>query len=86
MKFPKEASSGLTEYYYKIPLNFLAFADFEAMNKKDNTMKGKLIDNIFEQVPVSVTFHKTSKLGNPSYLESFDKNCVGDFVGRLLYL
>ena len=67
-------------------LPFVGVAHFEAMNKKHNTMKGKLTKNIYKQVPVVSTFYMLNKLGNPSYSESFGKNCVRDFVEKIIYL
>ena len=53
------------------------------IEREDNTMKRKLAKNIYEQVPVVVTFCMTSKIGNPADLESFDEKFAGDFVKRL---
>ena len=62
----------------------MGVADFEAKNKEDNTLNGKLTKNIYEQVPVGVTFYMTNKLGNASYFESFGKQCLKDFVETLV--
>ena len=79
MKFPKIFFI-FTKYYDKTPLKFVGFADFEALKGEDNIREIKLTKNIYEQVPIGVTLHMISELGNPSYFESFVKNCVRDFV------
>ena len=59
--------------------------DFEALNDENNALKEKFTKNIFEQNPVGVVFPMTSKIGNPTRVERFDKNCVEYFVGNLIY-
>ena len=45
--------------------------DFEAIEKADNNLQRKVTRRNFEHVSLSVTFHMTSVLGEPSFFESY---------------
>ena len=77
IKFPKEISFRFSESFCKLHRYLLGFAGFEAMSKKDDTLKGKLTKNFYEQIAVRVQFYLPSELGNPS---SFDLRALVNIV------
>ena len=50
--------------FYKNPLQFRIYADFEADNEKDNSNIGNKTTNIFEQNPVLNEYHIESELNH----------------------
>ena len=56
------------------------------MIKRANTIKRKVTERTNEQVPNGVSFYIVTKIGHPSYFETFAKICVRDFVEGLFYL
>ena len=76
LKLLKESSFRSSKTYYRKPLNFLGNADFETMNKEDDTERKTRKKNNYEQVPSDVSFYMTNKLGNPPYFDSSDRKCL----------
>ena len=76
MKLPTGTSFRLNSKIWKESLYFLESADFEASNKKDNTIKRKVTIKRYEQVPDGVSVYKMGEVDKPSFFESFGINCV----------
>ena len=60
---------------------FPARADFQALKKKYNSLKGMGERTPYEQLHIDVTSNMTSELVKPSLLEKFPKHCSKHFVG-----
>ena len=86
MKFPLNFYFNVSKNYCKVLLYFPEAANYEAENKEANTLRGKSVKKMKEQVAVSVQIYMLSELGIPSSFNSFGKKKCESFLYRLLHL
>ena len=73
MSFPEKNVYRIAKKNKKTPLCFIRNVGFEACSARDGSKEGERTRNSSEQVHKSVGFQLTTKRGEPTCFESFDK-------------